>query len=251
MAKTDTPSTYSSKERLDRYDRFVRWALVFLSGVAALGALLRLMLPNASKGIDEVTLLYLGVAGVLLLFRDVKSISWGDKKVELGQLREALERKERELAVANESVSSAIAHGIGGRAGRLSGPAAMSFTAPGAPIADPDDPQKGRWGGSSTRNGRKLSGRVTPLQGNKDWYAVRLEVRSIDPRNPLTGDVVFHLHPTFQNSENVVPVRDGIGTLSLVAWGAFTVGAVVDQGATTLELDLQDIEDAPDEFRIR
>jgi hypothetical protein len=39
--------------------------------------------------------------------------------------------------------------------------------------------------------------------------------------------------------------------LKLTAWGAFTVGVLADEGRTKLELDLSELEDAPEDFRSR
>jgi hypothetical protein len=113
------------------------------------------------------------------------------------------------------------------------------------------DPQKGKWGGQSEQNGRRLSGQVTPLDGGEDFFRVLLEVRSTDPARPLEGEVVFHLHPTFRDPRRVVPVTDGVAALTVLAWGAFTAGAEADGGATHLELDLATLPDAPQKFRSR
>ena len=122
---------------------------------------------------------------------------------------------------------------------------------PDAPLpGDEDDPQKGRWGGSPERNHRRLTGRVERLEDDPEMYEVTLEVRSTDPNaHPLTGIVHFHLHPTFERSKVRCTVRDGVARLVRYAWGAFTVGAEADNGETRLELDLEQLEGAPREFR--
>jgi hypothetical protein len=115
-----------------------------------------------------------------------------------------------------------------------------------------DDPQKGKWGGSPRANGRVLTGRVTAVPTGDEWFKVELTVQSEDPAKPLTGEVVFHLHPTCKPCERSVPVAAGVARLEMLAWGAFTVGAEADGGATKLELDLAtDLPDAPQEFRQR
>jgi hypothetical protein len=102
---------------------------------------------------------------------------------------------------------------------------------------DPDDPQKGRWGGRPAARGRRLSAEVEAV--GKTWFQVTLVVQATkDATEPLRGDVVFHLHPTFSPSRETVPVRDGRAELILGSYGAFTVGAIADDGRTTLELDL-------------
>jgi MinD-like ATPase involved in chromosome partitioning or flagellar assembly len=117
-----------------------------------------------------------------------------------------------------------------------------------AALADPDDPQKGRWGGEAKRNGRELTGAVRAL--SEDYFEVTLEVRG-DGSRPLTGDVEFHLHPTFAKALYTVPVADGRAELKVLCWGAFTVGAVADSGQTTLELDLAEDSSFPQTFRER
>ena len=99
------------------------------------------------------------------------------------------------------------------------------------PITDPDDPQKYRWGGLAERNGRKLTATVTPV--SPKWFRVQLEVSSTGGA-PLTGNVEYHLHPSFTPSIEVVPVMEAKAELTTHAYGAFTVGAVLDNGRTPL-----------------
>jgi hypothetical protein len=113
-------------------------------------------------------------------------------------------------------------------------------------IRDPDDPQRGRWGGRNQRDGRKLSATVRAV--SRSWYAINLTVTSTT-REPLTGKVKFHLHSTFDPNVETVPVVDGQATLTLHAYGAFTVGAETDGGRTRLELDLSTLSQAPKAFR--
>jgi hypothetical protein len=111
-----------------------------------------------------------------------------------------------------------------------------------------DDPQKGQWGGLSETGGRRLSAMVVD-QGN-GWFLVGLTVAHVDGP-PLSGEVEFHLHPSFHPSIIRVQVRDGHATLKCPAWGAFTVGAATDEGSTRLELDLAELAEAPEPFRSR
>lgn len=113
---------------------------------------------------------------------------------------------------------------------------------------DPEDPQKGRFGGSPSRNGLELSSRV--MEGSPGWFEVLLQVRPIGDRT-LPGTVDFYLHPTFGREMETVKVVDGLASLRLSAWGAFTVGAVADNGETELELDLSQDASLPSSFRER
>ena len=110
---------------------------------------------------------------------------------------------------------------------------------------DPDDPQKGCWGGSPSRNGKVLSAQVSGV--SDDWFKVVLRVSGQN----LEGDVIFYLHPTFQPNILTVTAKDGAAEVEMQAFGAFTVGAVADRGATFLELDLAQDPTFPQTFRER
>jgi MinD-like ATPase involved in chromosome partitioning or flagellar assembly len=112
-------------------------------------------------------------------------------------------------------------------------------------VANPDDPQKGRWGGSASQSGRTLSAEVSKV--SDDWFNVVLKVTG----HELKGDVTFYLHPTFQPNTLTVKPDDGVAKLEMQSFGAFTVGAVADQGSTFLELDLAEDRKFPQTFRER
>jgi hypothetical protein len=102
-----------------------------------------------------------------------------------------------------------------------------------------NDPEKGQWGREDVRNGRRLSATVKPIGDN--YYEVVLTVSPVGSAPPITRDVRFHLHDSFPRSIRTVKPRNGKATLSLIAWGAFTVGAEVrGEPDTYLELDLAD-----------
>lgn len=113
---------------------------------------------------------------------------------------------------------------------------------------DAEDPQKGRWGGESSRPGRELAASVRSV--SHDYFEVTLEVRATGTET-LTGDVEFHLHPTFRKPIQTVKATDNRARLKLLCYGAFTVGAVADDGRTTLELDLATDTRFPELFRAR
>lgn len=114
-----------------------------------------------------------------------------------------------------------------------------------------DDPQKGKWGGSAQKNERLISAKVKESE-RPGYYEVNISVVSTDPKKPLSGLVKFHLHPSFRNPDPVIAVKDGKAVLVLKkVYGAFTVGAEVDEGKTQLELDLAELPDAPTEFKAR
>lgn len=115
--------------------------------------------------------------------------------------------------------------------------------APGA--VDPDDPQKGQWGGRAAANGRVVTGTVKEVSAK--WFEIALSVTSTLP-TPLEQPVIFHLHPTFVPSVRTVQPSNGVANLTLQAYGTFTVGVSTDDGRTRLELDLSTISGAPQWF---
>ncbi|MBN9119895.1 MAG: hypothetical protein J0I06_12165 [Planctomycetes bacterium] len=86
----------------DPIDVVTGWSLVALAALAALGSLLRMFAPGAPplpERLDQTTLLYLGVAGGLLLLRQVKTFSLGEFKLEMiEKLREQQQRQEERIA---------------------------------------------------------------------------------------------------------------------------------------------------------
>jgi hypothetical protein len=121
----------------------------------------------------------------------------------------------------------------------------------GKPIIHAEDPQQDLWGGKPVRNGRELSAVVRRVPGEKKWYQVRLEVSSTNPSDPLTGKVTFYLHDSFGEPVVPVPVRQGSAIYTVIAFGAFTVGAKVEEDdgrQTQLELDLAYLKDVPKAF---
>ena len=57
---------------------------------------------------------------------------------------------------------------------------------------------------------------MTRSARRSDWFDVVLRVSSIDPAQPLTGTVRFHLHPAVQAS----PVADGGAAIFRLPGGA-------------------------------
>jgi hypothetical protein len=118
-------------------------------------------------------------------------------------------------------------------------------------LRDKGDPQAGRWGGQREDRYRFVSvGPIRPLHSDPTNFRVPLEVRSSDPANhPLTGRVRFHLHDSFSPNVEEVTVVEGAAKLTLVSYGAFTVGVEIEDG-TRLELNLADPDiDAPRLFK--
>ncbi|QND24532.1 FRG domain-containing protein (plasmid) [Rhizobium leguminosarum bv. viciae] len=114
---------------------------------------------------------------------------------------------------------------------------------------NPRDPQKGQWGGSPISNGWKLYADVSQIED--DWYEIEIKVKGAQESSVLSAPVEFHLHDSFLRPVETIFPRDGRAKLHTAAYGAFTVGAVVTQDGTTLELDLAELEKAPEKFRLQ
>ena len=113
---------------------------------------------------------------------------------------------------------------------------------------NPLDPHKGQWGRHDRRGGWRLAADVTTI--SDDWYSIELWVEADPPGSrKLTGWVQFHLHDTFRKPVHRVQARNGRASLSVSAYGAFTVGAMVEKDQVPLELDLAELASAPRRFR--
>jgi cellulose biosynthesis protein BcsQ len=110
-----------------------------------------------------------------------------------------------------------------------------------------DDPQFGLWGRKAERNKRVLSARVRAME-DADWFRVDLSVQPANGGPSLRGPVRFHLHPSIKRHVRDVDPDGGAAKLSVLAYGAFTVGAEADGGKTVLELDLAALPRAPRAF---
>jgi hypothetical protein len=122
------------------------------------------------------------------------------------------------------------------------------------PVTHPDDPQKGRFGGQAENNGRRLAATVKKSKV-PGYYNVTVWVESTDIGKPLDSDVIFYLHDSFRPSVYTITTDEFVEGKALddeiIAYGAFTVGAVTDNGSTLLELDLSQNQEYPKEFRER
>jgi hypothetical protein len=232
--------------------------LSVLAVLVAVAALARVVSPDYVARLDGTTLQYLLVAGALLLLPRVKSLAYGDLKLEMEQTKQAAEAATATAQGASQRATEALIAaegGVGGSRSTASTPEPGSASVLAKEIRssaqDPDDPQKGLFGGNPEAEGRRLEARVTRTSGRRELFHVALWVHAVDRARPLSGPVVFHLHDTFRPSVRTVEPVGGIARLDLIAWGAFTVGAVADGGATRLELDLADLAEAPEPFRAR
>src|ERR1041385_2376933 len=216
--------------------------------------------------VDYITLLYLLLPMVVVTLPRLSEFSLTKDGMSFKQLQREL-TETREIAETNterlDAVSAVVKRTPGGAPGRAKSadegaePQAVGSlvgsrfaTEAGLPpITDLDDPQKGRGGGACETKFRRLKGDVRAVRGDDDYFRVLLRVESTDVRKaPLSGLVRFHVHDTFHPDVEDVEVKDGVATLELYAWRAFTVGAEADNGGTRLELDLSELPGVPKLF---
>ena len=114
-----------------------------------------------------------------------------------------------------------------------------------------DDPNKYAFGGLAERNGRLLSAVVTRTGKDSRWFRIELRVEALPGYPELPDGGKFYVHPTFPKTIYDGKLEDGGRRIQRKFWayGAFTVGVLVDKRATALELDLADLRKAPKDFR--
>jgi hypothetical protein len=114
------------------------------------------------------------------------------------------------------------------------------------------DPQKGRFGGIETDDGLMVNATVTNHPSISGLFNVKVWVEPVAGSNrELTGEVVFYLHDTFDPPIIKEMAINNKAEINLVAWGAFTVGVVADNGTVLLEKDLAQLPNAPVLFKTR
>lgn len=115
----------------------------------------------------------------------------------------------------------------------------------------PDDPWRGKFGGESGAGGCRLTATVTPLDKIDQFFTIRLQLATEQPDDRVGQTATFYLHPTFgPDPKKVAFGADGMAVLEVIAYGAFTVGVLLEDGEK-LELNLATLSDAPAAFRQR
>lgn len=117
------------------------------------------------------------------------------------------------------------------------------------PVNWNDDPNARLFRGAPReKNGRRLRGEIVATLD--DALIIRVRIERIEGE-PLEGDVLFLLHPTFPERIVFVPDKGGVFETAFYAAGTFTVVAIADRGKTVLALNLNDLPGIPDWFRDR
>jgi hypothetical protein len=219
------------------------------SAVTAVGLVLAAIhASNPSITIDTVTIILLIFAMLPWLQPLFKSVELLGVKFELQELRDTVKQQTKNLQLIEESAT------LPGRAGANQEPPERKATELTRPQVDEgswdDDPNKGKFGGLSKKDGRILTAEITPAIDERSAACeVVLSVHSTDAARPLSGEVTFYLHPSFGRwKKYAVKVRGGIAKDEITSWGAFTVGAVADDGKTMLELDLTSVKGGTRKF---
>lgn len=111
------------------------------------------------------------------------------------------------------------------------------------PVLDPTDPNKGRFGGLAQRGEFELT--ASFRESAAAWVEITLTVRAFAHLAPSFGPVEFYLHDTFNPSRIVTRMRGHEASVTVSAWGGFTVGAWIPGAGIELECDLAQLPDAP------
>jgi hypothetical protein len=217
-----------------------QFGLFVVAGISVVCALLHGFFPNR---LDEKTAMFLAVAVVALVIHQITKFKGFGIEVE---------KAVKQLKVDVRSVESAV-----GDLEKDVGPGSKTAIAPSAAaplvieaadttnerFVNPDDPNKGQFGGLPESNGRRLTATIEPISGPKSSRCrVKIRVVSTDPARPLIGKVKLHLHPTFgQWWSYDLDAKGGVAEENISSYGAFTIGAEADDGKTRLELDLMDV----------
>lgn len=254
MSQTQERKEETNSSAAGGFEKLRRMLFLLLALVAVGCAVARV---SGVTSVDRDVLLFLGTAGVFLVLERITKLSIGKEGIsyEIGkEIKEGINTVQNQVTKvqqATEENQRAITDGVGGKTlptPTLEDAEKAQFKLP--PVKYEYDPQKERFGESPSRNGRRLSAEVRPASGSPGNYDVILKVEAEEGSTPLIGDVTFYLHDTFRRPVRVVPVRDGVARLELLAYGAFTVGAVADEGQTLLELDLSKDKRFPEKFRL-
>lgn len=227
-----------------------------LVALACLGLVVAEIFVKWTVNATNIAIL-LGIAIVAMLAPKLESFSFGEKGF-AATLRDEVNSGKMATVEANEQLTAKIDqiyHELQTIKAKFSGEPTTEADASGSgaqfadrrevlsryelpEVKDPDDPQKGRFGGQDTNKGFRLRATVEQSDLRSDWCKVTLTVSGPPGWRPK-GDVMFYVHHTFTPDHYAVTPVKGMATLVLTAWGAFTVGAIVD-GAVPLELDLAD-----------
>jgi hypothetical protein len=112
------------------------------------------------------------------------------------------------------------------------------------PVAEADDPHKGRFGGKDGVSGFTLAARFADT-GDANTVGITLSVSGESGFESYDEVAEFFLHPTFRPSRLRAAFHGRKAEVRIVSWGGFTVGVWLPKRGIELELDLAKIPGAP------
>lgn len=216
----------------------IQSALTLVAVFSGLAAALSIVYPER---VDDTVAVLLGIAILALIApRITRFKGWGleiEARLEarVDQVERAVQNLEKDVGPGSRSATPQVPPG-----GLVAAPTP----------ADPNDPNKGQFGGSPEANGRRLSARIEQAAGPKSSRCrVYIKVESTDSERPLKDPVRFYLHPSFGAWSTYVvdPIR-GTAKDEILSYGAFTIGVEADGGQTRLELDLAEVDGGTPRF---
>ena len=240
-------SNSNSESNSDAITSAVLWIIAILSlslGVSNMFGLIKITADESTKFLLVVAV----ASGALLIFRDrLTKIVLPGFTAELSTKLSDVKKSVQTVAEATEELKSRQTELAAPQMAALAPLASTMDVIPDGPIEDPKDKNKGRFGKEAARNNLRLSATVQPSDVRPGWFRIDLVVTGI--KRPLVDQVAFHLHETFRPSVQPVSPVHNEARLTVLAWGAFTVGVVADHGKTLLELDLAADPTFPKSFR--
>jgi hypothetical protein len=257
-APAATPTSAENKsEAMKLPVAFATLIQLGLFGVAAVSVLCALLHALFPTRFDETTAMFLALAAVALIIHQITEFSGFGITV-----KKAVEQLQEDLKGVEQAVGGLekdLGPGSKSAEALTPSPPTIPETATGDTVVGraaasarfhSDDPNKGQFGGSPEANGRRLTALIRPSAGPKSSRCkVRIRVESTDPARPLTGSVTLFLHPTFGEWASYdLDVAGGVAEDEITSYGAFTIGAVADDGATRLELDLSEVDGGSERF---
>ena len=244
-------SVNNQTKSTERFFRAVDYLSYLLAATTLVAAIWRMLTGDSiDDAFGWITLGYLGAAAGFLAIPRIREFTVGDVSVKMDSLRHEVEEV-RGIALSAESgmQRSADAKSERGASVLEEVPGLAAEVKPGT---DEDDPWKGAFGGRPEKDGLRLSATVTAMS-EANWFLVTITVGPARRLGKEVRDPVrLYLHPMFPRHKPLCfPDQSCTVTISMRAWGAFTVGCVANAGQTHLELDLAEDPTFPKVFRSR
>jgi len=160
-----------------------------------------------------------------------------EAKIKLWEERKKEFEKQRDRVLAAESVENIKQ---------------MLAIAQPAPVTVLDDCQKNRWGNTSTANGFEVVAAFSQNVNETDYYNVTLTVQPVAGNTTELHDVYFFMHDSFFPKIIVTAsVLNNKAVYDFVSFEAFTVGVILNGGTSKLEIDLNNLANAPESYKYK